>query len=125
MLPQHDRYKPYYWNVEIAYAYIAGYNMKDKWSNTTACYDLISNTTYLERPAYLKFLNESVRLSFDKWQARGNFWANQSYHFWVCSNSMQTFSEYWNARFTPYRENSSGWNPFAIFMLSFATNVPG
>lgn len=70
-------------------------------------------------------MDSSVKYSIDKWKARGNFYANTSYHFWVCSNAAQSFSEYWNARFVPYRDNVSGWNPFAIYMLSFAVNIPG
>jgi hypothetical protein len=56
VLPKHDRYKSYYWNVEIMYAYIAGYQMEDRWSNSTACYDAYSNYTFREKPAHEEFL---------------------------------------------------------------------
>ena len=59
-LPKHDRYKPYYWDVETAYAYIAGYQMEQRWSNTTRCFDAYTNATYRERPAFKESLSKNV-----------------------------------------------------------------
>ena len=78
VLPPHDRYKPYYWSVEIAYAYIAGYDMPNRWVNSTNCVDAYTNTTFREKPAYYESLALYPKGSFEKWEARGNFYANQS-----------------------------------------------
>lgn len=71
-------------------------------------------------------LNETLE-TFDKWQQRGIFYANQSRAFLVCSSSFESFSMYWNARYEPYRLQSAetNWGPMALWILSFASNLPG
>lgn len=49
-LPKTDRYRPYYWPVEVSYAYYEGYEMSKKWRNTTRCVNSFSNFTYVNKP---------------------------------------------------------------------------
>ena len=122
-LPPYMRYESYYWPVQVAYKWYDGYGMEDKWKNSTACIDAFSNYTFLEAER-AQNLYAKANSSFDVWSIRGERAANFSKYYWTCSSAFWTFSEYWNARFQPYRETSS-FSPFGVLVLSFFNNIPG
>jgi hypothetical protein len=48
--------QPYYWTVEIGYAWLNGLRPWIYWANTTECFDRLSNFTYAEVPKFKDYL---------------------------------------------------------------------
>ena len=121
-VPIEERYEDYYDTIEIGYAWLAGYRPFLFWSNTTNCFDRLTNYTYHERDWYAS--NYSIAKASDNTFSRINLTTsliqNASVTGWYCNNMLQSASQYWVDDYERYKEFQ---NPTGMFFLSFLQNM--
>lgn len=116
-LPESESGEPYYNTIEIGYAWLTGFRPYLFWDNTTACFDRLTNFTYLELPALREYLDTDASV-YDKTEATLLLMRNLTVHTWYCSDMFQSLSYYWYLR-------SQEFTSFGHFFLSMLQNFLG
>ena len=101
-LPDSERYKDYYWTIEIGYAWIAGFRPYLYWANTTNCFDRMTNLTYIEFPAFKDRIGKTHYSAYDKIEMTAFLIQNISTHLWYCNSAWTTSNRYWEAVWEEY-----------------------
>lgn len=112
VLPEEESSRPYYWTINIGYAWLIGYRPWNYWQNTTECFDRITNLTYVE---YDKYKDNKADASerYDRIELTSFLIRNISAHAMHCNDMWISFNYYWKARIDEY-EGAKG-----RFFLSF------
>ena len=116
-LPPEEKFEDYYWVVEYAYAWIAGFRPYEYWANTTNCFHRMSNLTYEEIPAFQKNLDRPRLSVYDKIENSTYLIRNLTEHLWYCNSAFTTASRYWYTRIEEYDGD------VGFFFLSLLQNL--
>ena len=61
-MPIEEEDENYYETVELGYAWLHGFKPDDYWSNTTECFDRMTNFTFIQYPILEEYLNNDTSL---------------------------------------------------------------
>ena len=87
-LPKSDRYKEDYVLVDYGYAWIDGFEAENYWSNTTECWDGMTNLILIEMP-YYKWKSKLSRWGpYDRAEMFTGLMANASTYFMFCDSAL-------------------------------------
>jgi hypothetical protein len=117
-LPEDQKDEPWYYTIEYGYAWITGYRPYEFWSNTTECFDRMTNYTYHEKPALADYLGNDDNSDYDKSERTLLLVRNLSEHMWFCNDAWQSANYFWY-----FRERE--FDSFSHFLLSALQNVFG
>jgi hypothetical protein len=104
----------------IGYAFMSGFKFNNYWQNTTGCFDMITNTTYIQLPAFKSNRTDPSLTMLQKIQVNADFVANLSMPGWYCTSMLRSASYYWNETIAQYRMSK---NPGGILLLSAIQNL--
>ena len=110
---------PWYFTIEIGYAWITGYKPYRYWANTTACFDRMTNFTFHERHALAAKLDSDIP-TYDKIEATLFTVRNMSSHLWYCNSAWQGFNYFWWGHFQQFK---SFGHVFLSLLQNFLGNV--
>ena len=117
-LPEDEADKPWYNTIELGYAWIFGYRPYNYWSNTTTCFDHMTNLTYHEMPAYREYMDDDSHSTSAR-TSRTLFLVRYiTQHVWHCSAAFQSMNRFWYDRWFIY-------DGLGHFFLSFLQNILG
>ena len=88
-LPIEEENEAYYNTIEIGYAWLTGYKVEDYWSNTTECFDRMTNYTYIELPKLREDLDVVDLSQNEKLEKSLYVVSNLSVHLWYCNSAWQ------------------------------------
>lgn len=121
-LPRSDRYKEDYNLVEYGYAWIDGFESENYWSNTTECWDGLTNLTLAEMP-YYKWKSKLSRWGpYDRVEMFTGLLANASTYFMYCDSALVSAGRFWLSRVEAYNVYS---HVTGMLFLSMAENFFG
>jgi len=86
-LPEDQIDEPWYYTIEIGYAWLTGYRPDLYWSNTTECFDRMTNFTYHEKPELGDYLGDDDNSDYDKSEMTLLVVRNFSEHMWFCNSA--------------------------------------
>ena len=79
------------------YAFFNGFKVSSYWSNTTGCFDHITNLTYLEFPDLNSSYSNSTVTGFQKLNLTTTFISNTSATGLFCSSAVRSAFGYWSS----------------------------
>ena len=109
---------PYHDAVEVGYAWLYGFRPWNFWTNTTACFDRMTNYTYYEVPALSLYIDDESHTGFEVINETLYVVRNLSEHLWECNAAWNSSSHYW-------KDQSESFNGFGHFFLSALQNFLG
>lgn len=80
--------------VNIGWAFINGIKVDNYYKNTSACFDRITNWTYIDLPPYVTKMNDATRDTFTKITDTANITQVASNDLWVCNDFLKNFIVY-------------------------------
>ena len=97
MLPEDQVGERWHNTVEIGYAWLYGYRPNTYWTNTTACFNRMTNYTYHEVPTLALYLDDESHTDYQKLNETLYLVRNLSEHLWECNAMWNSSSYFWQA----------------------------
>jgi hypothetical protein len=116
-LPEEELGEPWYWVIEIGYAWIAGFRPYKYWYNTTNCFDRWTNYTFHEIPTYKSRVKAWRYTAYDKLDMTTVLIQNTTVHLWYCNSAWTSMNRYWVKRINEYN------GKVGTFFLSMLQNA--
>ena len=117
-LPEDEIDEPWYEAIEIGYAWLTGFRPDVYWENTTACFDRMTNYTFLELPALKEKLADEAIDNRDKFNETLYVVRNLTEGLWFCNSA-------WNSSNYFFWERRQAYNNFGHLLLSILQNFLG
>ncbi len=92
VLPDSEIDEPWYWAIEIGYAWIAGFRPYLYWQNTTNCFNRMTNFTYHEIEWFkgnFSLTGNEALSTYEKVEYTLFAIQNFTEHLWFCNSAWQ------------------------------------
>ena len=93
-MPTTEQFEPWYWTLELGYAWIGSFRPYMYWTNTTNCFHRILNLTYQEIPEFQETIAQPRLSVYEKMENMTFLIQNITTHLWFCNSAFTTASRY-------------------------------